>query len=96
MYERLSRFDTQPGDIKLPPLGAYPSEPVWPLKMWTVRFEADGGDWERPWRWESHVWAFSSTDAVARARAEFYGNWASYEDRVRLPLRVLAVLQEAV
>jgi len=96
MWERQSRFDTQPGDIKVPAAMLYPSEPVQPLARWTVRLAAEGGDWERPWMWDTHLWAHSSTDAVARARAAFYENWAGYQERKRWPLRVVAVLQEAV
>lgn len=97
MYERHSRFDTRPGDIKVPEPLFYPSKPVPLQSRWCVRFAAAGGAWERNWSWDTHVWACSSTDAVARARADFYASWgASYEDRVNYPLRVLAVMQEAV
>lgn len=97
MYERLSRFDTQPGDIKIPSALLYPDKPVLQLTKWTVRLAADeGGQWERQWAWDTHVWAFSSSDAVGRARSQFYSEWASYEDRLAFPIRVVAVLQEAV
>lgn len=94
MYERLSRFDTMPGDIiKMPP--AYPAEPVLPMAQWKVRLASHGGQWTRDWVWDTHVWAFSSTDAVGRARAAFYEG-AAYVDRQAYPVRVVAVLQEAV
>jgi len=96
MYERLSRFETtRPGDIRVP-FAAYPSKPVQPLTRWAVRMEAAGGDWSRVWTWQHRVWAFSSTDATERARAEFYDGWATYEDRQRFPVRVVAVLQEGL
>lgn len=47
-------------------------------------------------RIECTVYATTSTDAVARARDEFYGKWATEADRRRMPLRALEVMQECV
>jgi hypothetical protein len=93
MYERLSRFNTQPGDIKIPAPKFYPSRPVQLQSKWLVRMVADFEG--TTWPIEQRVWAVSSTDAVARAEAEFYAGLTP-EARDKLPLRVLAVLQEAV
>jgi hypothetical protein len=93
MYERLSRFDTKPGDIKIPPRTFYPTKPVQLQSRWLVRMVAtvEGVDWPL----EQRVWAVSSTDAVARAEAELYAG-LDQAARARMPLRVVAVLQEAV
>lgn len=97
MWERLSRFDTMPGDIKVPPAAFYPTDPVPRMTRWTVRFATGAdGEWVADFQWDTHVWALSSIDAVGRARLDFYGSWASYQDRQRWPIRVVAVLQEGV
>ena len=75
---------------------AYPSKPVEPMRRWFVRMVVEGAGLGDAWKHECHLWAFSSTDAVLRARADFYGSWATAADRERLPLRVLEVLQEGV
>lgn len=96
MWDRQSRFDTQPGDIKIPSPALYPTKPVVPMTRWCVRMVVEGHAWRDQWRIDQHVWAYSSADAVLRARADFYGTWATADDRQRLPLRVLEVLQEGV
>jgi hypothetical protein len=99
MFERLSRFATRPGDIKIPARSFYPSKPVVLMTRWCVRMvceDLSGEVLPEPWHLESHVFAITSMDAVARARAQFYEGWASYADRQRMPLRILEVLQEAV
>jgi hypothetical protein len=75
---------------------AYPSKPVEPMSRWLVRMVVDSSGLVDPWKHDVHLWAYSSTDAVLRARADFYGTWATAADRERLPLRVLEVLQEGV
>lgn len=72
----------------------YPAKPVEPMSRWLVRMVVDGV--ADTWKHDVHLWAYSSTDAVLRARADFYGSWATAADRERLPLRVLEVLQEGV
>jgi hypothetical protein len=92
MREHLSSFNVP---ARWPfAMAAYPSNPVQPLTKWLVRMVVDAGG--RSQLLDMHVWAFSSTDAVYRARDDFYGTWATQADRERLPLRVLEVLQEAV
>ena len=100
MYERLSRFNTKPGDIKVPPGWAYPSKPVNLEARWLVRMIVDGVAWlaeyGEPWPIEMHVWATTSTEAVAKAQAEFCGNLAALADRKLLTLRVTEVLQVSI
>ncbi|HWH83480.1 MAG TPA: hypothetical protein VNU71_14710 [Burkholderiaceae bacterium] len=96
MWDRLSRFDTMPGDLKIPPASLYPDTPVQPMTRWLVRMVVEGEDSCDRWRHDAHVWAYSSIDAVGRARVDFYGAWASPADRLRLPLRVLEVMQVAI
>lgn len=92
--DRISRFAPMPGDMKPPPVALYPSKPVLPMARWLVRMVVEGEGWKgEAWKHDAHVWAFSSSDAVGRARADFYGSWASPADRERMPLRVLEVLQ---
>ena len=93
MYERLSRFDTRPGDIKVPASTFYPSKPVQLQSRWLVRMVATVDSPE--WPIEQRVWAVSSTDAVARAEAELYAGLDAAA-RARMPVRVIAVLQEAI
>jgi len=100
MYERLSRFNTQPGDIKVPDVRFYPSKPVQLQARWLVRMVVDGAAWRAYWgeAWtvDMHVLATSSTEAVVKAESEFFGEWASQRDRQAITLRVTAVMQEAV
>lgn len=90
-----------PGDIKVPsPVLFYPSQPVQLQSRWLVRMVAEGEAWiayfGEPWPMDMHVWAVSSSDAVARAKADFFGSWATPADRQAVTLRVTEVLQEAV
>ncbi len=100
MFERLSRFDTRPGDIKVPASIFYPSKPVQLQARWRVRLIVDTEAWVtyfgEAWTLDVHVWATLSTEAVEKARAEFFGNWASAGDRIAFKPRVVEVLQEAV
>jgi hypothetical protein len=96
MHERLERFDAQPGDIRLAMPAMYPDKPVQPMTRWFVSIVVDDQVSNFTWKIDSHLWAYSSTDAVHRARADFYGTWATQADRERLQLRVLEVLQVAV
>ena len=96
MHDRLSRFDALPGDFKPPCAAMYPHKPVQTMTRWLVRMLVEGTLWGEAWKHDSHVWAYSSGDAVGRARADFYGTWASTADRERLPLRVIEVLQVSV
>lgn len=100
MYERLSRFDTRPGDIKIPSPLFYPSQPVQLQSRWRVRLVIDSESWlehfGQAWTLDVHVWASLSTEAVERARSEFFGQWASPADRITFNPRVIEVLQEAV
>ena len=96
MQDRLSRFDTRPGDIHPPAAQLYPSKPVEPMARWLVRMVVEGEAWRDAWRHDVYVWAYTSVDAVGRARCEFYGRWATAADRERLPLRVVEVLQVAI
>lgn len=92
--DRVSRFDPYPGDIKPPRASLYPRKPVQPMTRWLVRMVIDSPTWQgAAWKHDARVWAFSSTDAVGRARSEFYGTWATDADRERLALRVLEVMQ---
>ncbi len=93
MHERLSRFDTRPGDIKIPSPVFYPSKPVELQSRWRVQMVAtvEGEDWPI----EQHVWAVSSTEAVARARAELYSG-LDLAARASMPVRIVGVLQEGV
>lgn len=67
-----------------------------PMARWLVRMHVDGSLWGDTWLHDAHVWAYSSCDAVERARSDFYGTWATPGDRTRLPLRVVEVSQVAV
>lgn len=93
MWERQSRFNTQPGDIKVPAPVFYPSKPVPLQSRWLVRMvvEFEG----MAWPVEQRVWATWSSEAVERAEAAFYAGLEPAA-RNKLPLRVVAVLQEAV
>ena len=66
------------------------------LQRWFVRMVVEGEAWRECWKHDAHVWADSSSDAVGRARDDFYGTWATLADRQRLPLRVLEVRQVVV
>ncbi|HWH84023.1 MAG TPA: hypothetical protein VNU71_17475 [Burkholderiaceae bacterium] len=94
--DRPSRFAAMPGEMKIPPAYLYPDTPVQPMTRWLVRMVVEGEDACERWRHDAHVWAYSSVDAVGRARVDFYGTWATAADRARLPLRVLEVLQVAI
>lgn len=100
MFDRLSRFDTKPGDIKVPARELYPSKPVQLQARWLVRMVVSGEIWiERfgePWPVDMCVWASSSIEAAAAAREAFYAGWATREDRKLITLRITSVLQEAV
>lgn len=65
------------------------------LTRWTVRMQLQLPD-AAPLPLTLHVWGLCSSDATQRARAEFFGTWATLEDRRRMALRVLEVLQEGV
>lgn len=100
MYERHSRFDTRPGDIKIPPREAYPSKPVPLQTRWLVQMVLEGDLWLKhyghPWPIDMHVWAVTSLEAVAKARSDFLADWENDQVRRRLVLRVTAVMQAAV
>ena len=97
MHDRPSRFAAFPGDIKPPRRELYPSRPVAQLTRWLVRMVVESELWGESWIHEARVWAFSSEDAVRRARDEFYGSWATRPaDRQRLPLRVVEVSQVGI
>lgn len=91
MYERHSRFLTMPGDIKLSPATARPTMNGARLAKWRVRLEVGGHTTTK--EHDVIVLAYSSEDATQRARADFYGRWATQADRERIPLRVLELLQ---
>jgi hypothetical protein len=59
MYERLSRFNTQPGDIKVPASIFYPSKPVRLQARWRVRLVVDTDAWidhfGEPWTMQEAV-----------------------------------------
>lgn len=93
MYDRPSRFSALAPAMRVPRPEFYPEQP---MTRWEVRMVVEGEAWRESWHHTVHVWAESSTDAVGRARDDFYGTWASLEDRRRLPLRVLEVCQLAV
>lgn len=93
MFDRPSRFASLAPAVRVPRAEFYPDRP---LQRWYVRMVVDGEAWRSVWTHEVHVWADSSTDAVGRARDEFYGSWATLADRQRFPLRVLEVRQVAV
>src|SRR5207237_9465181 len=93
MYERLSRFDTRPGDIKVPASTFYPSKPVQLQSRWLVRMVATVDSTE--WPIEQRVWAVSSTDAVARAEGELYAGLHAAA-RASMPVRVSAITQKAL
>lgn len=90
MYDRPSRFAAFPAAMHVPRASFYPEKP---MARWLVRMVVDV---EPAWPIETHVWADSSTDAVGRARDDFYVGWATLADRQRYPLRVLEVRQVAV
>lgn len=93
MYDRPSRFAELAPAMRVPRPEFYPEQP---MTRWEVRMVVEGEAWRDSWSHVVHVWAESSTDAVGRARDDFYGSWATLEDRQRLPLRVIHILQVAV
>lgn len=96
MHDRLSRFAALPGDMHPPPAALYPDEPVQTMTRWRVHMVVEGESWRDAWHHDTHVWGYSSVDAVARARCDFYGTWATAADRARMPLRVIEVTQVSV
>lgn len=91
MYERQSRFLTQPGDIKVLSSSLRLTKGGAPLTRWRVRLAIDGLTYFS--EYEVLVLAYSSTDATERAKADFYGRWATPADRECIPLRVIEILQ---
>ena len=92
MSERDSRFAPRP----VSPLDAPPRAELYPerpMQRWHVRFVVEGAAWECAWKHDVFIEADSSTDAVGRARDDFFGTWATLADRQRYPLRVVELRQ---
>lgn len=87
--ERPSRFDTMPGDMRIPPRHLYPTRPV--PTLWRVVLEVE----TTTWTWESY--ASTSTDATMLALSWLRDLLLENESlHAEQKIRVLEVLQVAV
>lgn len=71
-----------------------PQVPAPQLTRWLVRLVLQVPD-QAAQRLELRVWAYTSTDATRRARAEILGTWSADVDQAR-QLRAAEVLQEGI
>lgn len=79
--------------LTLPRLNPIPS----PFRLWHVDLVAgDPAVWGDRWKHDWRGYAVDSLDATIRARADFYGLWATREHRRTVPLRVVRCFEVGV